>query len=388
MTYDIIIVGGGIQGVATAYELAKRGAGKILLLEKTFLTGGSTGSCAAGIRAQFGSPFNVKLMARSLEIFENMAKELECDNDYLELWQGGYLVLAYSEAEFEGLKRNVEVQHTYGLKTNVLSVEEVKKAFPRVNVEGVYGATYHDRDGHADPFHVTFAYAEAGKRLGVEIREWTPVDTLLTENGKITGVRLQDGSSVYAERVLVCAGAWTTSLLKTVGIDLPLWGEKHEILITEPWERLLGPMVISFSRGYYIQQRPHGSFIMGIPPEDPRHWYRPDEFDFSSSIDFLLRMSSEATNVLPFLKGVNVVRQWAGLYEMTPDHHHAIGPLEDISGLWVAAGGSGHGFMFGPVMAEQLSKWMMGEPMDIDLRPLSPDRFKKGALVIEPAVVG
>jgi sarcosine oxidase subunit beta len=73
---------------------------------------------------------------------------------------------------------------------------------------------------------------------------------------------------------------------------------------------------------------------------------------------------------------------------MTPDHHHAIGPLEDISGLWVAAGGSGHGFMFGPVMAEQLSKWMMGEPMDIDLRPLSPDRFKKGALVIEPAVVG
>jgi len=101
MTYDVIIVGGGIQGVATAYELAKRGAGKILLLEKTILTGGSTGSCAAGIRAQFGSEFNVRLMARSLEIFEHMDEELGYSKEYLELWQGGYLVLAYSEKDLK-----------------------------------------------------------------------------------------------------------------------------------------------------------------------------------------------------------------------------------------------------------------------------------------------
>ena len=388
MTYDVIIVGGGIQGVATAYELAKRGAGKILLLEKTILTGGSTGSCAAGIRAQFGSEFNVRLMARSLEIFEHMDEELGYSKEYLELWQGGYLVLAYSEKEFEGLKRNAEVQHRFGLDTAILSPEEVQKDFPRVNIDGVVGATYHSRDGHADPFRVTFAYAEAARKLGVEIREWTPVSEILVENGKVRGVKLQDGSEEYADIVLVTAGAWTTALLKTAGVDLPLWGEKHEILITEPWERVLGPMVISFSRGFYIQQRPHGSFIMGLPPVDPEHWYEPEAFDFSSSMDFLMRMAKEATHVLPFLQGVNIVRQWAGLYEMTPDHHHAIGPVDEVEGLWVAAGGSGHGFMFGPAMAEQLSKWMTGSSMDIDLTPLAPGRFKKGALVVEPAVVG
>jgi sarcosine oxidase subunit beta len=374
--------------VATAYELAKRGAGKVLLLEKSILTGGSTGSCAAGIRAQFGSEFNVKLMARSLEIFEQLDKELSCTKDYLELWQGGYLVLAYLEQEFNGIKRNAEVQHKFGLQTEILSPEDVKARFPQVNIDGVWGATYHSRDGHADPFHVTFAYAQAAKTLGVEIREFTPVSSLISTGTSVCGVRTSDGTEFYADSVLVCAGAWTTSLLKTIDVDVPIWGEKHEILITEPWERALGPMVISFSRGFYIQQRPHGSFIMGLPPVEPDHWSDSELFNFSSSMNFLVRMADEATHVLPFLKQVNIVRQWAGLYEMTPDHHHIIGPFDELKNLWVAAGGSGHGFMFGPVMAEQLSKWMLGEPMDIDLSPLSPGRFKKGMLVIEPAVVG
>jgi len=181
-------------------------------------------------------------MARSLEIFEHMDEELGYSKEYLELWQGGYLVLAYSEKEFEGLKRNAEVQHRFGLDTAILSPEEVQKDFPRVNIDGVVGATYHSRDGHADPFRVTFAYAEAARKLGVEIREWTPVSEILVENGKVRGVKLQDGSEEYADIVLVTAGAWTTALLKTAGVDLPLWGEKHEILITEPWERVLGPM--------------------------------------------------------------------------------------------------------------------------------------------------
>ncbi|NPV88984.1 FAD-binding oxidoreductase [Coprothermobacteraceae bacterium] len=388
MSYDIIIVGGGIQGVATAYELAKRKAGKILLLEKTFLSAGSTGSCAAGIRAQFGSEFNVSLMARSLQIFEHLAEELDVTNDFLELWQGGYLVLAYSQAEFDGLKERVKVQHRFGIATEVLSPEEVAYRFPRVNIEGIYGATYHKRDGHADPLHTTFAYGEAARRLGVEIRQWSPVTRILVEDDAIQGVELADGTKEYAPTVLLSAGAWSTALARTAGVDLPIWGEKHEILITEPWERVLDPMVISFSRGFYIQQRPHGSFIMGLPPVNPVKWYDPEEFDFGPNSDFLSRMSNEATHVLPFLAQVNVVRQWAGLYEMTPDHHHIIGPVDEVRGLWVAAGGSGHGFMFGPVMAEQLSKWMIGEPMDIDLTPLAFRRFKEGKLVVEPAVVG
>lgn len=386
-TYDIIIVGGGITGVATAYELAKKGAGRILLLEKEFVSAGSTGSCAAGIRAQFGTEFNIGLMKRSLDKFEHLASELDYPADKIELWQGGYLVLAHSEREWESLKSRVEIQHRLGIMTEILSVEEIKARFPQLNLKGVYGGTFHQRDGHADPLHTTFAYAKAARRLGVEIREWTNVEGLVKNKERIRGVKIH-GEVIEGGKVLVSCGAWTSHLMKTAGVDIPLWGEKHEILITEPLERVFDPMVISFSIGYYIQQRPHGSFIMGIGPEDPPHWQDPKDFDFSPSWRFMERMSQAATNILPLLKNVNVVRQWAGLYEMTPDAHHILGPIDEVPGLYIAAGGSGHGFMFGPAVGELMAEWILEEPLSYDISRLNYQRFRKGELVREPAVVG
>jgi len=386
-SYDVIIVGGGITGVATAYELAKRKAGRILLLEKEFITSGSTGSCAAGIRAQFGTEFNISLMKRSLEKFEGLAEELDYPASKIELWQGGYLVLAHSEKEWEGLKSRVGLQNQLGIKTETLQVDEIKYRFPQLRLNGVYGGTFHQRDGHADPLHTAFAYAQAARRLGVEIRQYSEVQELVGGERGIKGVKV-NGEFIEAEHVLVAAGAWSRHLLETVKIEIPLWGEKHEILISEPLERVFNPMVISFSIGYYIQQRPHGSFIMGIGPEDPPHWYNPADFDFSPSWRFLERMSSTATRILPFLGNVNIVRQWAGLYEMTPDAHHILGPVDKIPGLFLACGGSGHGFMFGPVVGELMAEWMMDQPLSYDVRRLSYDRFEKGEFVREPAVVG
>ncbi len=388
MVYDIIIVGGGITGVAAAYELGKKKAGRILLLEKEFVSAGSTGSCAAGIRAQFGTDFNIGLMKRSLDKFEHAAEELDYPAEDLELWQGGYLVMANSETEWENLKKRVETQHKLGIMTEILSLEEVQHRFPQVRVAGAYGATFHQRDGHADPLHTTFAYARAARRLGVEIKQWTEVGELLRKGDRIAGVVLVDGSSLEAEKVLVAAGAWTTQLMRTVKVDIPLWGEKHEILITEPLERAFEPMVISFSIGYYVQQRPHGSFIMGIGPENPPHWHNPQDFDFSPSWRFLERMAQAATQVLPMLKEVSVVRQWAGLYEMTPDAHHILGPIDEVPGLFIAAGGSGHGFMFGPVIGELMAEWITGAPLSYDVSRLNYKRFERGEFVREPAVVG
>ncbi|MCR4427959.1 MAG: FAD-binding oxidoreductase [Caldiserica bacterium] len=386
-TYDIIIVGGGITGVATAYELAKKKAGRILLLEKEFVSAGSTGSCAAGIRAQFGTEFNIGLMKRSLEKFERLPEELDYPAEKIELWQGGYLVLAYSQKEWENLKVRVEVQHRLGIMTEILSVDEISRRFPQLRLEGVFGGTFHQKDGHADPLHTTFAYARAARRLNVEIREWTKVDKLVGDERGIRGV-VVNGELIEGKKVLVSSGAWSSNLMRTVGVEIPLWGEKHEILITEPLERAFDPMVISFSIGYYIQQRPHGSFIMGIGPENPEHWQDPREFDFSPTWRFLERMSHWATTVLPMLKDVNIVRQWAGLYEMTPDAHHILGPIDEVPGLYIAAGGSGHGFMFGPVVGELMAEWIVGQPLSYDVTRLNYLRFKKGEFVREPAVVG
>lgn len=388
MTYDIIIIGGGITGVSIAYELAKKKAGKILLLEKEFLSAGSSGSCAAGIRAQFGSEFNIGLMKLALEKFEVLAEELEYPADRIGLWQGGYLVMSSSQPEWESLKARVIVQHRLNVMTEVLTPGEVKYRFPDVNVDGCFGATYHSKDGHADPFYTVFAYGKAAERFGVEIRKRTEVTELVRDDQGIKGVRLADGGTIEAKQVLVATGAWTHHLMKTIGLDIPLWGERHEILITEPVERVFSPMVISFSLGYYIQQRPHGSFIMGLPPEQKHRWFDPAQFDISPTWGFLERMSDTVQRILPRFKGLNIVRQWAGLYEITPDSHHIIGPIEEVPGLFIAAGGSGHGFMYGPGLAPIMAEWMLGQPLSYDITRLNYQRFAKGELVIEPAVVG
>ncbi|MEI6510400.1 MAG: FAD-binding oxidoreductase [bacterium] len=388
MAYDIIVIGGGITGLAAAYELARKKAGHILLLEKEFITAGSSGSCAAGIRAQFGSEFNIGLMKRSLDKFEGLAQELDYPADLIGLWQGGYLVMTYSQKEWENLKSRVAVQRSLGVMTEILSSGEVKARWPKVNVEGSFGATFHQRDGHADPFYTTFAYSKAAERLGVEIRQWSPVVALVREGERVQGVRLADGSVIEAGKVLVATGAWTHHLMKTVGLEIPLSGERHEILITEPVERAFDPMIISFSLGYYIQQRPHGSFIMGLPPEKKHAWYDPKEFDISPTWRFMERMSQAIGRFLPDFKGLSVVRQWAGLYENTPDAHHILGPIEEVPGLYIAAGGSGHGFMIAPGMALPLAEWILGEPLSYDITRLNYKRFERKEFVLEPAVVG
>ncbi len=386
-TFDYIIIGAGISGAVVAYELAKRKAGSILIIDKEFPTAGATGSCAAGIRAQFGTPFNTNLMKISLEKFEHLHEELDYPKELIGLHQGGYLVLAYSEEEMQNLKRNVKVQHEAGINTEILSPEEIHYRWPMLNLEGVVGSTYHARDGHADPFYTTFAYIEAAKRLGVELKKHTPVLEILVERNSVIGVKTPQGN-IYGGNVIVAAGTWSTKLLKDIGVEIPLWAEKHEILITEPLERFLDPMVISFSKGFYAQQRPHGGFIMGISPDNPEKWFDPKDYNINSSWKFLRKMASTILEVMPFLKDVHIVRQWAGFYDMTTDHHHIVGPIDVYKGLWILAGGSGHGFMFGPSIGMILAEWILNMELTYDITKLNWKRFKEGKLVIEPAVVG
>jgi len=386
-TYDYIVIGAGISGAVVAYELAKRKAGSIIIIEKEFPTAGATGACAAGIRAQFGSEFNISLMKIGLEKFEKLHEELDYPKELIGLHQGGYLILAYSEEEMNNLKRNVETQHKIGITTEILTPDEVHYRWPMLNLEGVVGATYHNRDGHADPFYTTFAYIEAAKRLGVELKKYTPVTKILTNKNKVIGVETPNGP-IYGGNVIVAAGTWSTKLLKDIGIDIPLWAEKHEILITEPFKRFIDSMVISFSKGFYVQQRPHGGFIMGISPDNPEEWFDPKDYNIMSSWQFLEKVSRTILGVMPFLKNVHIVRQWAGFYDMTTDHHHIVGPIDVYEGLWIFVGGSGHGFMFGPSLGMILAQWILGEPLEYDITKLGWRRFEQKELVIEPAVVG
>lgn len=379
-TADIVIIGGGITGCALAYELAVRGMKNIVVLEKQYLASGATGRCGAGVRQQWGTETNAILARDSVKRFEGMNEELKYDLD-IEFKQGGYLMVAYTPGEWEQYKKNVAVQHSLGIPTKMISPQEAKEIVPHLNTEGLIGATFCQTDGHANPFHVVDAYYKAALRLGVKFETYTTVTDIKRENGRVTGVRTSRGD-IDAPLVVNACGYAAGTICKMVGFDLPLYPQRHQALVTEPVEPCQGPMVISLHHRLYCQQTPHGSFIMGVG--DPNE---PKDFDIHSTWEFLEDVARQATTVLPLLKNLRVVRQWSGLYDMSPDANPIFDQIPEAQGMWVAAGFSGHGFMVGPQTAVLLAQKILGQECFMPIEKFSVDRFRRGELLLEPAVV-
>jgi len=375
---DIVIIGGGVVGCSIAYNLAKLGAKNIILLEKNTLSSGATGRCGAGIRQQFGTKMNCILARESIKIFENLSQELEYD---IELNQGGYLILAYTEKEVNQFKKNVALEQSLNIKARFITVEEAKEIVPPLNTEGILAATFCPTDGHANPFKTNFAYAEAAERLGVKIYTFTEVKEIETENHKIVAINTDKGK-VLTPMVVNAAGGYSGIIGKMVGVDIPVYSQRHQILITEPIDPLFRPMLLSFSRNFYGQQTPHGSIIMGFGDPNERK-----DGNIGSSWQFAQEMAQKMTAVLPLLKEVSMVRQWAGLYNMSPDAQPILGEHPQIEGFYMAIGFSGHGFMLAPITSKLIAELILKRKTSLPIDKLDIGRFERGELIIEPSVV-
>ncbi|MDO7786162.1 NAD(P)/FAD-dependent oxidoreductase [Desulforamulus aquiferis] len=377
---DYVIIGGGVIGCAIAYNLAKKGAKNIVLLEKKYLTSGATGRCGAGVRMQFGTETNCLLAKNSIEMFESLEEDLEYEGS-IEFKQGGYLLLAYTEKMVEQFHKNLGVQHQLGIPSRWVTPEEAKEIVPHLNTQGLLGATFCAKDGHCNPFKTTDAYAQAAQRLGVEIITYTEATKLLTKGDKICGVETNKGV-IESPAVICCAGSYSRELAATIGIDLPLTPERHQILVTEPVEMMQGPMVMSFYHGLYCQQVPHGSFIMGLG--DPNEL---KEYNHNGTWQFLHEMAAKVTFLLPPLANLRVVRQWAGLYDLTPDKQQILGSVPGVEGFHLAAGFSGHGFMIAPMTGKLMAEHILGEKTSLPISMFDFTRFARGELYVEPSVV-
>lgn len=377
---DVVIIGGGISGCSIAYNLAKKGVKNIVVLEKGYICSGATGRCGAGVRMQWGTEMNCKLAKQSIEFYENANEILEYDGD-VEFKQEGYLLVAGNEREFEQFKRNIEVQHACGIPSKLLTVEEAREIVPYLNTDVITGAAFCGKDGFLNPFKTTDAYYRAAKRLGVEFHTFTEVTGIQVENGKVVGVQTTKGN-IATNIVVNAAGGWSKVISEMVGVDVPIYSERHQILVTEPVEPLQAPMVMGYSLNLYVQQEPHGPFIMGRGDDT-----EPRDLRITSSWQFLEHMAKTVDLLLPPLSKLRVVRQWAGLYNMTPDRQPIYDHAENVEGFYMAIGFSGHGFMFGPLTGIVMSEMILGEEPTIDVSMLNLNRFKTGNLLIEPSVV-
>lgn len=377
---EVVIIGGGISGCSIAYNLAKEGMKNIVVIEKNYICSGSTGRCGAGVRMQWGTEMNCAIAKKSIEFYENANDILEYEGD-VEFKQSGYLLIASTDKEIDQFNKNIEIQNKLGIPSKLLTNSEAKKIVPYLNTSILTGAAYCGKDGFLNPFHTTDAFFRAARKMGVEFYTYTTVIAIKTENGRVTGV-MTDKGDISTNIVVNATNAYSKQICDMVNVDVPVFSERHQILVTEPVEPMQGPMVMSFTLNLYVQQSPQGSFIMGRGDNT-----EPRDLRITSSWRFMEEMAKTINQVLPPVGKLRVIRQWAGLYNMTPDKQPIYGKVDGLDGFFLAIGFSGHGFMFGPITGICISEMILGKKPSIDVSMLNVNRFKTGDLLLEPSVV-
>lgn len=374
---EVVIIGGGVSGCGTAYNLAKKGVTDVMVVEKNFPCNGATGRCGGGIRQQFTTEANIKLAMESVSIFEQLSEELGIDIEYD---QGGYLIITY-EDEVDAFKKNVALQNRMGLNSTFMSPEEAQEIVPHLCIDTIAGATFCPTDGHANPFKVVQGYAERAQEMGVTIEKFTEVTDIITEEESITAVKTDRGT-IKTDTVVNAAGAYSRDIARMVGIELPNKPYRHEILVTEPVTHILDPMVISFKTGIYFSQQECGAIIGGIgDPEEP------SSYNIKGSLRFLKRMARTMMDLVPAFGHLHVLRQWAGLYDVTPDAQPILGWTDDVEGFCQAHGYSGHGFMISPKVTELIAELIVDGTTSMPVDGLALSRFE-GEITGEAYVVG
>ena len=378
-TADVIIVGGGVHGASTAYELAKAGV-NVVLFEKEYLGSGGSGRSAAGLRQHFGTETNLHMAKYNLQVFPTLEEELDTGMS-LEFTQWGYMWVAYADTVLAQLQKNVDLQRSLDIPSVMMKPDEVKARWPYLCMDGIIGVAFCGDDGHINPQTLTLSYGHAARRLGAIVKTYCPVAKLLAENGKIKGVVTEDGEEWHAPKVLLSAGPWSTPLAATVGVDLPVYPERHNLLITEPVEVFDCPMVLCLDDGAYFKQCPNGTFMFGRDDQD-----EPHITESTNSAKFLEGVTKSVLKRIPALSGVRVVRQWSGPYDNTPDHN-AIIDWTSVEGLLVNCGWSGHGLQFGPSGGRVCKELLMGEKPFVDLYRFRLARFAENDLFFEPSFI-
>ncbi|MCH7548108.1 MAG: FAD-binding oxidoreductase [Candidatus Krumholzibacteriota bacterium] len=378
-TSDVIIVGGGVNGAACAYNLARMGMRNVIVLEKGYPGCGATGRCGGGIRQQWGMEENVVLAHEALKIFEHLSAELDFNIFFR---QGGYLMLIHDEHERTLVERTIPMQNQHGVPTRFLDPGEMRDLVPGIRLDGVLGGAYCPSDGTAYPYAVLWGYAEAARRLGAKIYLHTDVRKLhILPDGTFEAVT--DGGTFQAPRVINVAGARTREVARMIGIDVPTEPYPHEIAVTEPLKTFLEPMVISVKKGFYFSQSLRGEVVGGISMPDvaPSH-------STAATPEFLFKYAAALRETFPALGGARIIRQWAGSYDMSPDHRPIIGPVDGVPGYYHACGFSGHGFMLAPIVSRLLAELITTGETSLPIDSLNLRRFESETLTRDPYVVG
>ena len=376
--YDVVIIGGGIQGLSLAYYLARDGSRRVVVFEKNYLGSGASGRNGEMIRSAFGSREWIGLWDKSLQLWENLAAELGFNVMFT---RHGYLVLATNPEEFEGCRRNRETQQELGLATSVMDAEDVTKLIPAINPDVVAGGLLQTNAGFARHDAAIWGYAQAAQRLKVDIFPFTEVTDIVVKSGRVQAVKTSRGD-VETRTVVNAAGANDQRISQMVGLELPTVAHRVELMVTEPLKPFLPKAVSAPGLLCYMHQSARGEFIGGAERDD----FVPST-SMKNSLGTTCAIAKKYVRLFPRLAGARMMRQWTGLISQTPDHAPIIGPVPEIEGFLLSVAWSGYGFMGGPGGGKALAEYIISGQAPSEIRPFNAQRFKTGELVIEPAII-
>ena len=364
---SVVVIGGGVMGLSTAYHLARAGVTDVVLVEKGELGSGSTCKAAGGVRAQFSDAVNIELGARSLRTFETFEATF---GQEIDLHQVGYLFLLEKPEHVEAFEKNIALQNELGVPSRLIDVSEAKALSPLDQHRGTPrgrvladGWALHTRERRQ---RLRGSGAACGRASCPRLRGHRD----RVQRGSITAV-VTDRGAIATDTVVCAAGAWSRGLGAMVGVDLPVEPLRRQILTTAPMPGLdpHTPFTIDFTTSFYFHGEGQGLLLgMSDPHETPG-------FRLTESDEWLAGLGEAIERRAPAISEVGLGAGWAGLYEMTPDHNALVGEAEGVSRFLYATGFSGHGFLMGPAIGEVMRDLYLGRSPVVDVSPLTAARF-------------
>ncbi|MDD7940336.1 FAD-dependent oxidoreductase [Actinomycetospora lutea] len=377
-SYDAVIIGGGVHGLATAYYLARdHGMRKVAVLDKAYIGSGGSGRNTAILRSNYLTPEGVRFYDRSVKLYEHLAADL---NYNVMFSQRGHLTLAHNDASLRTMHWRTEVNKLQGVDSEVIGPDRIKDLVPYLDTSPdtrypILGALYHPPGGIVRHDAVVWGYARGADAHGVHIHQQTEVTGIDVSHGRVTGVQTSRGP-ISTPVVLNATAGWATLISDMAGVSMPVQTFPLQAAVTEPVRPFLDTVVVSGTLHVYVSQTDRGELVFGASV-DPFASY-----SMRGSLEFTEGIAGHVLELMPALHRMKLLRQWAGLCDMTPDYSPIMGPTP-VEGFYVDVGWGTYGFKAGPVSGEAMAATLAtGKPPEI-ITAFGLDRFADGRLVGE-----
>ena len=376
-TADVVVIGSGVHGASLAYHLARKKAGRVVLIEKKFVASGPTGRSTALVRGFYGMDFFTRTGTAAVAVFRDW-------NDVIGGGDPGFrpvglLVLAGPD-EASHLRRNALHAQTLGARVDLTSPDEVKALVPQIVTDDVALASYEPRSGYADPSSTANALVNRARDLGATVVQYTRVDAILTAGSRVTGVRTEAGE-LSAPVVANCAGLWASRLLAPLGVEVSIKPTRHQMcFFRRPAGFGAHPAIIDRPQKTYMRPEHGDLMIHGLSTYD--QVVDADDYDEGVDREEILRNAQLIAHRFPIMENGLSMGGYSGLYDVTPDKQPVLGAIPEYAGLFVDFGWSGHGFKHSPVIGDILSDVILhGRSASYDITPFRSSRFREGDLL-------